>query len=88
MASKRTSISQPREVVISLKGKTAVVTGSTSGIGLGIAVALAQAGANIVMNGLGSEADNQAAIREVAKSGNTGERSTAPTCCGTTKSPP
>ena len=52
-----------------LKNRTAVITGSTSGIGLGIAVALAQAGANIVMNGLGSEADNQAAIREVAKAG-------------------
>ena len=36
-----------------LKGKTALVTGSTSGIGLGIAQALAQQGANIVMNGFG-----------------------------------
>ena len=52
-----------------LKSRTAVITGSTSGIGLGIAVALAQAGANIVMNGLGSEADNLAAVREVAKAG-------------------
>ncbi|MDM0112509.1 3-hydroxybutyrate dehydrogenase [Variovorax sp. J22R133] len=36
-----------------LKGKTALVTGSTSGIGLGIATALAQQGANIVLNGFG-----------------------------------
>jgi 3-hydroxybutyrate dehydrogenase len=36
-----------------LKGKTALVTGSTSGIGLGIARALAQQGANIVINGFG-----------------------------------
>ena len=36
-----------------LKGKTALVTGSTSGIGLGIAIALAQQGANIVLNGFG-----------------------------------
>ena len=36
-----------------LKGKTALVTGSTSGIGLGIACALAQRGANIVLNGFG-----------------------------------
>ncbi len=36
-----------------LQGKTALVTGSTSGIGLGIATALAQQGANIVMNGFG-----------------------------------
>jgi 3-hydroxybutyrate dehydrogenase len=36
-----------------LKGKTALVTGSTSGIGLGIAKALAKEGANIVLNGFG-----------------------------------
>ncbi len=36
-----------------LSGKTAVVTGSTSGIGLGIAEALAGQGANIVLNGFG-----------------------------------
>ncbi|MDO5289437.1 MAG: 3-hydroxybutyrate dehydrogenase [Pseudomonadota bacterium] len=38
---------------MSLKGKTALVTGSTSGIGLGIAIELAKQGANIVMNGFG-----------------------------------
>src|SRR4029453_11284009 len=36
-----------------LKGKTALVTGSTSGIGLGIALSLARQGANIVLNGFG-----------------------------------
>lgn len=37
-----------------LKGKTAIVTGSTSGIGLGIAKVLARQGANIVLNGFGN----------------------------------
>ena len=41
----------------SLAGRTAVVTGSTSGIGLGIARALAGAGASVVLNGFGSAAD-------------------------------
>jgi 3-hydroxybutyrate dehydrogenase len=36
-----------------LKGKSAVVTGSTSGIGLGIARALAAEGANLMLNGFG-----------------------------------
>ena len=38
-----------------LKGKTAVVTGSLSGIGLGIAKAFAGAGANIILNGFASD---------------------------------
>ena len=45
-----------------LKGKTALVTGSTSGIGLGIAHALAQQGANIVLNGFGDVEGPKAAI--------------------------
>jgi 3-hydroxybutyrate dehydrogenase len=40
-----------------LTGKTAVVTGSTSGIGLAYARAFAGAGANIVLNGMGAAAD-------------------------------
>ena len=38
---------------MSLKGKSAVITGSTSGIGLGIARALAAEGANVMINGFG-----------------------------------
>ncbi len=47
-----------------LKGKTALITGSTSGIGLGIALRLAQQGAHIMLNGFG---DVEGAKAEVAK---------------------
>ncbi len=42
--------------MVDLKGRTAAVTGSTSGIGLAIARAMAKAGANIVINGMGDAA--------------------------------
>lgn len=47
----------------SLKDKTVVITGSTSGIGLGLAQGFAKTGANIVMNGFG-DADEIEAIRQ------------------------
>ncbi|MEJ8826781.1 3-hydroxybutyrate dehydrogenase [Variovorax humicola] len=39
-----------------LKGKSAVITGSTSGIGAGVATALAEAGVNVMLNGFGNAA--------------------------------
>ncbi len=54
---------------MSLKGRNAIVTGSTSGIGLGIATALAKAGANVMINGLGSEVEIAAATKEVSAAG-------------------
>src|SRR5947208_7791343 len=49
-----------------LKGKTALVTGSTSGIGLGVALCLARQGVNIVLNGFG---DVDGPKRQVAELG-------------------
>jgi len=50
-----------------LKGKTAIVTGSTSGIGLGIARALGGAGANLMLNGFGDAAQIEALRAGLAK---------------------
>jgi 3-hydroxybutyrate dehydrogenase len=48
-----------------LKGKTALVTGSTSGIGLGYARALAAEGAQVMINGFGDQAEIDAYLAEL-----------------------
>jgi 3-hydroxybutyrate dehydrogenase len=53
-----------------LKGKIALVTGSTSGIGLAMAQAMAQQGAHVVLNGFGDVAQAVDAVR-AARSGDT-----------------
>ncbi len=53
-----------------LKGKTAIITGSNSGIGLGVAIALARAGADVVLNSLTDrEEDHAMAARIGAEHG-------------------
>ena len=49
-----------------LKGKCAVITGSTSGIGLGIAEALARAGADVVINSFSDTAADHGVAHDIA----------------------
>jgi 3-hydroxybutyrate dehydrogenase len=49
-----------------LKGKSAIVTGSTSGIGLGIAEALAKEGAHVVLNSFTDSSEDRALAKRIA----------------------
>ena len=63
-----------------LAGKSAIVTGSTSGIGLGIATVLASKGASIVLNGFGDPSDAMAAVQAAADAAGAGTPSSTPHC--------
>jgi 3-hydroxybutyrate dehydrogenase len=52
-----------------LEGRSAVITGSTSGIGLGIAIAFSRAGARVMLNGFGKPEEIEAAKAAVAAVG-------------------
>jgi len=52
-----------------LKGQTAIVTGASSGIGRGIAVALCAAGANVIVNYIGPEAQAEEVVQEATHCG-------------------
>lgn len=52
---------------MSVKGKTAVITGSNSGIGLGIAEELARAGVNVVLNSFTDSEEDHALAERIAK---------------------
>lgn len=52
---------------MSLKGKTAVITGSNSGIGLGVAWEIARSGANVVLNSFTDRDEDHALAAEIAK---------------------
>lgn len=51
---------------ISLAGKTAIITGSNSGIGLGMAWELAKAGADVVLNSFTDNEEDHALAKEIA----------------------
>jgi 3-hydroxybutyrate dehydrogenase len=55
------------DIIMTLAGKTAIVTGSNSGIGLGIVVQLAKAGADVVLNSFTNHDEDHALADAIAK---------------------
>jgi len=56
-----------QELNMSLKGKTAIITGSNSGIGLGVARELARAGADVVLNSFTDRDEDHALAAEIGR---------------------
>ncbi|WP_299294818.1 3-hydroxybutyrate dehydrogenase [uncultured Tateyamaria sp.] len=61
-------------LTIDLSGKTAIITGSNSGIGLGMAWELARAGADIVLNSFSDRDEDHALAKEIADATGTATR--------------
>ncbi|WP_170413704.1 3-hydroxybutyrate dehydrogenase [Ruegeria atlantica] len=59
---------------MSLSGKTAIITGSNSGIGLGVARELAKAGANVVLNSFTDRDEDHALAAEISQETSTSAR--------------
>ena len=62
-----------------LKGKNALITGSTSGIGLGMARAMAAEGCGIMLNGFGDAAAIERLRQELAEGKGSQSPTTGPT---------
>ncbi|MBM7067857.1 3-hydroxybutyrate dehydrogenase [Actibacterium sp. 188UL27-1] len=59
---------------MSLKGKTAIITGSNSGIGLGVAWEMARAGADVVLNSFSDRDEDHALAKDIADETGTNTR--------------
>ena len=71
--------------MISLAGKTALVTGGTQGVGRAIAIGIATAGGNVVLHGLDDGPDAQQAVAECRSLGVTAKLITSDLLDGTTE---